>query len=738
MSILTPPANFWPQPVHVDFQGVTSAIPPLYINVNTISVSDASATASGVLTTGAQVIGGVKNFTSGLNIGTTQAVQEISTDNTFAGATDTRLATQKAIKDYITSHTLATGLNEPLYLNLTNIDIRDASLTTRGVMTTGTQSIAGAKTFTGNVHVNGDEEIGGVVTLTRPLGSGGCSVQAVGTNQSLYIGCTSTGSSIVSQSLTQGGALVLSSAAGLSAGLPTEILMVDGLSMGTLFKATSARNTSYCQTYIVSDTTPQFAIQSLLGTATFTLVSGGDLTIDTSGNDLNFHSTDKVHVLNNTAATSKTDGALQINGGVGCSGLIFADGHRAIGTTSPHFFAQWTPGTATYMTCTSQGRMTLDSTGTSPRIDLSYNGITAHNITSTLVTFGGTVVGTNLTATAGAVYLGGSTPTVAPLLNNTSLMLCGGSSPGAGNGATIEAYSTSAGGNIILTTGNNGGLLVKPYPTPGGTVFEVTDSFVKSYYTTELAGMLKYKATEESYSPVGTGPFNDYALTSTAITYKFDLSSTTSGAHFTGFVSSTPQIYGRRIVLYFLSASPKTIYIDHLSLSSTGIYRVACPNATNLELNVNVSASVTMEHPGSTGPWIVLGSTGTVTTPTFASQTYVHTLSGAGAGATCTVVYEKVGKTVIAHFGGVQIASAGAGAITFAVGSEIPTDYCPTNDESNTMLVINGAANTSDAHGRYAVHPAGTAQFFTDANMGGFVGVGTVGWFALTLHWYRT
>jgi hypothetical protein len=58
---------------------------------------------------------------------------------------------------------------------------------------------------------------------------------------------------------------------------------------------------------------------------TLTVSNTGDITIDSSGNDINMHSTDAVHVLNTTASTSTTTGALIASGGIGVAGKVYAD-----------------------------------------------------------------------------------------------------------------------------------------------------------------------------------------------------------------------------------------------------------------------------------------------------------------------------------------------------------------------------------------------------------------------------
>jgi hypothetical protein len=115
----------------------------------------------------------------------------------------------------------------------------------------------------------------------------------------------------------------------------------------------------------LSTNNPQFSI-SRLGTnfVNFRVTNTGDLTIDCDGNDLNFSSTDQIHVLNTTASTSTTTGALVVSGGVGIEGSINARGVMTIvGTTTPQFTVKYDDTNNSAFACSSTGDLTINCTG---------------------------------------------------------------------------------------------------------------------------------------------------------------------------------------------------------------------------------------------------------------------------------------------------------------------------------------------------------------------------------------
>jgi hypothetical protein len=75
-------------------------------------------------------------------------------------------------------------------------------------------------------------------------------------------------------------------------------------------------------------------IYDAANTATFAISATGDLTIDASGNDVNFAATDIVHVLNTTASTTAATGALVIAGGLGVGGAENIGGTLTVHSTT--------------------------------------------------------------------------------------------------------------------------------------------------------------------------------------------------------------------------------------------------------------------------------------------------------------------------------------------------------------------------------------------------------------------
>lgn len=65
----------------------------------------------------------------------------------------------------------------------------------------------------------------------------------------------------------------------------------------------------------------------------FTVSSTGDLTIDATGNDVNFGATDTIHVLNTTDASSTATGSVQTLGGMGVAKKLYVGTDLNVGGT---------------------------------------------------------------------------------------------------------------------------------------------------------------------------------------------------------------------------------------------------------------------------------------------------------------------------------------------------------------------------------------------------------------------
>jgi hypothetical protein len=102
---------------------------------------------------GAPFVWSVPNGTLRLGNDAFQYVTAISTDGALAANTDASLSTQKAIKTYVDTHSPVTAASLPLSIASGTISVAPASATATGVVTTGAQTMAGFKTFTGGMSI---------------------------------------------------------------------------------------------------------------------------------------------------------------------------------------------------------------------------------------------------------------------------------------------------------------------------------------------------------------------------------------------------------------------------------------------------------------------------------------------------------------------------------------------------------------------------------------------------------
>lgn len=550
---IVPPRDFWP--TSLDLNGVLYATAPLSISSLNMSVADASLTTSGVVNLAAQSVAGVKNFNDGLTVGATQTITSISPDSTFVIATDNQLATKKATKDYIIAvgPTLAV-LNDPLYYNVGAIDIHDADTLARGVITSGAQNIGGTKTFKStSIHENS-------IDLTSPTTFN--TIQCPLADHTLSLQCYQ-GASIQLQGLGSGANLLLKGGTG-----PSSVSMYAGSPNLLRMQITDTSVSNKIPINVTSATTPQMTLSdNALGNVTFS-VTAGDLTIDASGNDINMHSTDKVHVLNTTAASSKITGALQIAGGVGCSKQIWSDSIVASSTISPQYQAIYTAGNAATLSANSVGAAILDSTGSAPVVSLSYNGTRIHAIAQALATFA-----CEVDSTANKVAYD---PTHYTLFETSSL-----------------------GSLTVTTTGPTHSYNVGPT-----NVVSIDATFFRAIKGTELNGAFKFADTSPVAHPSGTGPFV-LALSDTDTIYTVNLDLMVPGAQVTGISSST-MYNGRVIELHFISTPlGKTVNIDHEDLGTTAAYRIWTPNSSMLGIDAAPVGVLRLYYDSSATRWFV-------------------------------------------------------------------------------------------------------------------------------------
>jgi len=99
------------------------------------------------------------------------------------------------------------------------------------------------------------------------------------------------------------------------------------------------------------------------GSASLTTNFAGDLTLSAAGSNINFHASDTVRILNTTAATSTSTGALLISGGLGIAGDSSLAKLTCTSTTAPQIRAAYSAGIHTDITTDSAGDLLIDTTG---------------------------------------------------------------------------------------------------------------------------------------------------------------------------------------------------------------------------------------------------------------------------------------------------------------------------------------------------------------------------------------
>lgn len=148
------------------------------VNTHTLTIPDATTGTRGFVNTGTQSFTGDKTFSNNLTVTgtTTLAAANSTTDTIFLMTNLTNSQVQRrnisslpyiqSINGSSASAQTITTTNTPGTLGFTNsggthtLSLPDADASTRGLVNTSTQTIAGNKTFNNNVAVNGTTKIG--------------------------------------------------------------------------------------------------------------------------------------------------------------------------------------------------------------------------------------------------------------------------------------------------------------------------------------------------------------------------------------------------------------------------------------------------------------------------------------------------------------------------------------------------------------------------------------------------
>lgn len=376
--------------------------------------------------------------------------------------------------------------------------------------------------------------------------------------------------------------------------------------------------------------------------------STGDMTINCSGNDLNFHSTDSIHVLNTIDASSTSTGAFQVLGGAGIAKKLYVGGNLssnthtimspngllsgsvsvldgvgdlilnpsagsvvrsntqlwALSTSGSQVIAGYDAVNYGYLSTNSSGNMRIQSSGSNISIGSvnAFQVLNTVNATSTstgaLTVDGGVGVAKDLYANRLFSNVDVTSPTVnvTQQLNikydSTHYVTCGSDSAGSLEivplGGQVKDLAT-----VQATSTSTGALTVA-----GGV------GIAKNIYIggdTSITGKLLFAIGTITIG-AGAGPFNNVVLGDYTL---FNISNASNnGSAITGF---TGGINGRRVYISYTSypSAGNTLSIDNDSASSDAANRILTPTGVSINLSANNTGSIGMIYNGTISRWVI-------------------------------------------------------------------------------------------------------------------------------------
>jgi hypothetical protein len=511
------------------------------------------ATTSTTATTGALTVAGGAGIAENLNVG---GNAKITGTLSIAGGTPGVGKVLTSDANGLGTWTTPTGVTTMAAIGSTpnangatisgvNLNLEPASASYGGIVTTGTQTFAGAKTFSPAVTAASFLGVGTKFspTLTAAANADilvGLDIDPTFTNGSYSaltnyalrvqgIGFGRGGGAVETNTAIGSGTLINNTTGANNTGLGYRALVSNSIgsgntAFGTLAGAyigptnSSANSSGTNSTFIGYNTSPLAN-----GDDNEVVIAGGNATTRTVGLGSNTTlignaATTQTRIMgaldlpNTTASTSSTSGALKVGGGAGIAGAIYAGSiqNTPIGST--------TASTGAFTTLAASGNATVAGT-------LAVIGATT--LSSTLGVTGDVAVNTDKfkiaassgnTEIAGTIKIAGGTPGAGKVLVSDANGLASWSSNSNGGASLISATATMAATatyNLIVFSGSTASQTITlPSATDAGAGREITIKNIASVPVTinATAGNLISDSTTTGATSLSIGiePSNNW------------------------------------------------------------------------------------------------------------------------------------------------------------------------------------------------------------------------------------
>jgi hypothetical protein len=793
MSV-TPPPDFWPQPFTIKINGVLTASDPLAVSSGNMTINDASATDRGVVSTGAQVFAGAKNFMDGLTVNSGTLVTALSTDGTLATPTDHQLPTALAVKTYV-DNTCAESASPPVYITAGDIGLQnDATAAVTTISTDGTFALAAdtqlvtalaVKTYVDNSAMSADPPIyntAGVLGLKNTLSD---AVTAISPNTALSPGDDATLPTQGAVGAYTSSYVTYHSVTGATAPLyvappsPIQIHNNNGATVTTV--STDNTLAANSDLYIATQKATKGYVDNLVtvrgATSPLTVVSTAVQINNSAAARIT-----EVSIDGTLADNSDTKIATQKAVKTYCSSLpggyitsVSTPLSVASGNLSIAAAGASSSGIVTTGTQTIAGAKTLSGV-----THVSNTTAGSSSVTGALTVAG--TIGGSTGAWLGADLRMDIDPINGPAMiystvDGNELVLTA-----QGHGPQVEIQSLSYGGNLVVWSaptsdkeidfvdGGTSQILVGIAPTVVNYAIPISIYIPAMHATSSVKGAKAVstvlKSSRGNHRVVKrhlTRPRAPMIFPGTPmITMQTDL-----GIAVMGITDSS----GSLIVT--TGGSGMIIQDDtdvqlHSTTNATDLSSGALHTAGGISVAQDVriggdlfaqTATLVPDPSGPAGQVLIMNNStnsaslyvlptnvlnvaaaGGLTVngssvPTISNTSVNHILLGAANGFTCWVYYQKVGKVVTASFAGLDVASQAHATIYLNASTLIPAGYRPVLVESNEQMVIHHQTDMND-RGSYEVSDVGQFTVYSDVNGGLFGGASThVGWYPFTISW---